>query len=194
MKEEILRLRSDGKSYKQIRKILGCSLGTISYHCGKGQKEKNLERANRRAHLHALGNKVDRFQKKKQGPGRRQCDKSSTRKQLQDKADGFQRSRENGKCGKHLEKTFTYKDVLQMYGEETTCYLTGRPIKLLEPRMYEFDHKIPVSKGGKHTIDNLGITRKEANWAKADMTINDFIELCKDVLGHNGYTVTENES
>lgn len=43
-KEEIIRLNKEGKSYRQIQKILGCSKGTISYHLGMGQKEKSLER------------------------------------------------------------------------------------------------------------------------------------------------------
>jgi hypothetical protein len=35
MKEKILQLRREGKSYKQIVKILGCSQGTVSFHCKK---------------------------------------------------------------------------------------------------------------------------------------------------------------
>lgn len=42
MKEEILRLRAEGKSYREIMEILGCSKGTISYHVGPGQKIKTL--------------------------------------------------------------------------------------------------------------------------------------------------------
>jgi hypothetical protein len=43
-KEEILRLREEGKSYRQIQVILGCSKGTIAYHLGSGQKEKSHKR------------------------------------------------------------------------------------------------------------------------------------------------------
>jgi transposase len=39
-KESILRLRAEGKSYREIQKELGCSKSTIAYHCGEGQKEK----------------------------------------------------------------------------------------------------------------------------------------------------------
>ena len=39
-KEDILELRYEGKSYKQIKKILGCSMSTISYHCGNGNEKK----------------------------------------------------------------------------------------------------------------------------------------------------------
>ncbi len=42
MKEQILQLRSEGKSFREIQNILGCSRGTISYHCSEGQKEKSL--------------------------------------------------------------------------------------------------------------------------------------------------------
>ena len=43
-KEQILELREQGKSYKQIQEIVGCSRGTISYHCGVEQKLKSTER------------------------------------------------------------------------------------------------------------------------------------------------------
>jgi transposase len=43
-KENILKLREEGKSYKQIQEILGCSKGTIAYHLGSGQKEKTHKR------------------------------------------------------------------------------------------------------------------------------------------------------
>jgi len=72
--------------------------------------------------------------------------------------------------------------VLEYYGEETTCYLSGRHINLSEPRTYHFDHIIPVSKGGKNTLDNLGICIKEANIAKNSLTVDKFIELCQMVI------------
>jgi NAD-dependent dihydropyrimidine dehydrogenase PreA subunit len=45
-KEKILKLRSQGLSYRQIEKELGCSKGTIAYHLGDNQKQKNLMRGN----------------------------------------------------------------------------------------------------------------------------------------------------
>ena len=51
-KENILKLRAEGKSYRQIEKELGCSKGTISYHLGVGQKNKTrIEKNNRRSML-----------------------------------------------------------------------------------------------------------------------------------------------
>jgi len=55
-KESILRLGSEGKSYGEIQKELGCSKGTISYHLGAGQKEKTFKRSrdSRSANLEKL--------------------------------------------------------------------------------------------------------------------------------------------
>lgn len=44
VKEDILRLRAEGKTYDEIRDALGCSKSTISHHCGEGQKEKTVQR------------------------------------------------------------------------------------------------------------------------------------------------------
>lgn len=35
MKEQILKLREEGKTYNEISKELGCAKSTISYHCSK---------------------------------------------------------------------------------------------------------------------------------------------------------------
>ena len=43
-KEQILKLRDEGYSYREIQKIAECSRGTIAYHCGPGQKLKSLNR------------------------------------------------------------------------------------------------------------------------------------------------------
>lgn len=51
-KEDIIRLRKQGKSYREIENKLGCSRGNISYHCkqeglediGKKQKEVSDEK------------------------------------------------------------------------------------------------------------------------------------------------------
>ena len=64
MKEKILQLRNEGKSYKEIREILKCSKSTISYHCGDGQKEKTKERLKLRRE-NILLEKVERFKLRK---------------------------------------------------------------------------------------------------------------------------------
>lgn len=44
MKEKILEMHANGKSYSEIQKALGCSKGTIAYHLGVGQKDKHNAR------------------------------------------------------------------------------------------------------------------------------------------------------
>lgn len=41
----IFELRAEGKSFRQIAKITGCSKSTLSYHFSDGQKAKTRERA-----------------------------------------------------------------------------------------------------------------------------------------------------
>lgn len=40
MKQRILELKAQGKNYKEIKEIVGCSKSTVSYYCGENQKEK----------------------------------------------------------------------------------------------------------------------------------------------------------
>jgi predicted transcriptional regulator len=189
MKEEILKLRKEGKTYKQISEIVGCAKSTVAYYCGKGQKEKADIRRKRNSKVNTISKKIDRF----------------VRKALQDKSDGFQRERgyvykpnqkggrRSQSVGKHLPKTFNYKDVIERFGDNTKCYLTGRDINLLEPKQYQFDHKVPPNKGGDHTIENLGITCKEANFAKGNLLVDEFLDLCKEVLENHGYKTFRGE-
>jgi predicted restriction endonuclease len=44
MKEKILKLRAEGKTYDEIKKEIGCSKSTISYYCSSGQQQKARER------------------------------------------------------------------------------------------------------------------------------------------------------
>ncbi len=41
MKEQILELKAQGYSYRDIQAKLGCSKGTIAYHVGIGQKDED---------------------------------------------------------------------------------------------------------------------------------------------------------
>lgn len=43
------------------------------------------------------------------------------------------------------------------------------------------DHKVPVSRGGGNTIDNLQWVSKRANQAKSDFTHEEFVAFCRRV-------------
>lgn len=79
-------------------------------------------------------------------------------------------------------------DIINKFGVKTKCYLTGTPIDL-EKDDYCFDHIVPVSKGGTNDLINLGITIPKANYSKSDLTVEEYLDLCKQVLEYNGYKV-----
>lgn len=189
IKEKILELRSKGKTYNEICDALKCSKSAVSYHCGKGQKDKKYDRQKIYRQTNFLDRKIENFLHKKSSiyPDRNDSDdqslvKSSPQSLLKYKVYGF-----------HEKKDYSFKDkdVIAKFGEQTHCYLTGRQIQLNQPRTYHFDHIVPKSRGGKNTIDNLGIACRDANKAKSNLTLDEFIQLCKEVLENNGYKITK---
>ena len=133
MKEEILKLRNEGKTYSQISKILNCSKGTISYYCGQGQKEKTDNRRTKRRE-NILLNKVDRFKHRKQDIKELLLKESKTSKDVNESVRKFQK-RDNlsdGNLNKEIEITFSWSDVLNKFGEDTQCYLSGEKIIYLK--------------------------------------------------------------
>lgn len=175
MKEQILELRAQKKTYDEIKEILGCSKGTISYHCGEGQKEKTNKRKLKNRSNKPLLKKLEEYKSK------------GTRNKARD----FQRLREGGKITKERDYNFKEIDVLEKIENSPICYLTGRKIDIFKTSSYHFDHIIPAAKGGTNELNNLGVACKEANMAKSDMLLEDFIQLCKEVLENNGYAVNK---
>lgn len=174
MKEKILKLRQEGKSYSEIKKILNCSKSTISYYCGEGQKEKTKKRTEVRRQ-NTLLEKVDGY-------------KYRTFKKNKEKVRRFNK-RDNGNLtNKELTQNFSWKDVLEKFGENTFCYLSGEKINLLNDS-YSLDHKIPYSRGGNNDLDNLGITNQVVNRMKSDLTPEELFMWCKKILEFNGYEV-----
>jgi predicted transcriptional regulator len=179
MKEEILKLRSEGKSYNDIVKILGCSKGTVSYYCGDGQKQKTDTRRKKRRKNILIG-KTERFIYRKN-------------KNINESIRKFQK-RDNsikGSVNPNIEVTFNWKDVLEKFGEDTYCYLSGEKINLNEDN-YSLDHILPASRGGDNSLSNLGITHKIVNTIKSDLTPDELIEWCKKILEFNNYKIEKN--
>jgi 5-methylcytosine-specific restriction endonuclease McrA len=174
MREEILKLRGEGKTFSQIQEILKCSKSTISYHCSDGQKEKNkLRRQKRRKNI--LIGKTERFVYRK--------NKNESIRKFQ-KRDNSVR----GCVNPTIEVTFTWKDVVDKFGENTHCYLSGEKINLYKDN-YNLDHILPSSRGGDNSLNNLGITHKIVNTMKSDLTPEELIEWCKRILEFNNYKI-----
>jgi hypothetical protein len=182
---KILELRSEGKTYQEIVNILGTNKGTVSYHCGKGQKEKTRARSTKnRNKQHPFKRKLEHFKFAITRNSVSFKAMSSFKKTIQNKIWSFcQPLTIRKKWSKNTmsaqDVTITFEDVLNKFGENPKCYLTGVEIDISKPKTYSFDHIIPASKGGPNTIDNLGICTKEANQAKSDMMLDDFVKMCK---------------
>ncbi len=79
-------------------------------------------------------------------------------------------------------KTVTAKMILQLIeSQEYLCALSGRR---LTPETASIDHIVPMSRGGKHDIGNLWVVDHHVNSAKGTMTVEEFVNLCRDVASH----------
>ena len=196
VKDKILQLRSEGKSYREIKQILGCSSSTISYHCGEGQKQKNKIRTAKFLDLkstqHYISQKIYRFvNRSKKDSKNYQNYKTKIHQRISNKISDF--NRRTNKMRKCDDQLFSLQDILDIYNKYPRCNLTGRTIELENTKSWELDHIIPISKGGSNELNNCQITCREANYAKGDLTMHEFISLCKDVLIHNGYQISKSQ-
>lgn len=187
VKEKILELRNLGYSYRSIEKELGCSKGTISYHCGVGQKEKGKKRKiiNQKNINNKIKKKIETFSSVHKSE-RKYKNNVKLINKIHFKINSYNMPIKNKTYHK---PTFTAQDLLDKIGDNPTCYLTGQKIDLENTRSWNLDHIIPRSKGGENTLKNANICTKQANQAKSDNSLEDFFDLCKLVLEHNGYNV-----
>jgi 5-methylcytosine-specific restriction endonuclease McrA len=102
----------------------------------------------------------------------------------------FQR-RDGSKLSSMREINFSFDDFLLKIGDEPKCYLSGEPINLYETKSYSIDHITPASKGGENKIENAGLISSSINKMKSDITVEEFLEKCIQVLEYNGYIVSK---
>jgi len=178
LSDQIFHLKSLGYSYRQIVVELGCSKGTVAYYLGKDQKSKTVSRTNKQRAKHPYIHKLETFKHAKYSKYER-APLHGWKTIIKLKIDKFCFDRKNKM---YQKPNFTVDDVINKFGENPVCYLTGDPINIYEPRKYQFDHIIPVSKGGDNSIDNLGLCTKEANIAKSNLSLSEFVALCKKVV------------
>ncbi len=190
MKEQIQKLRAEGLGYKKIAKLVGCSRSLVVYYCDTNAKDKlKIRMRQRRSKVHPYKTKWVKFTESRKP--KEKVDsiwKEPIRHKIYNKIIRFQ----NNSRSKYMNlKEITVDDIITKFGEHPKCYLTGEDIDIYKPTTYHFDHIIPRSKGGPNTIDNLGICTKNANQAKHDMTPDELIQFCKNILDYNGYDVSK---
>ena len=187
---KIHELRKQGKSYNEIVKELGCNLGTVCYYINPNRKQKVLSNG-KNIRKNPLIQKISSFLRLSKQENKRKDSGDFYNNKinliLKNKIQFYC----NRRCLMNHKQNFGIKDVLSKIGKNPTCYLTGLPIDLTKSNTYNFDHIIPASRGGVNSLDNLGICTKKANMSKTDMTPDEFINLCKMVLEHNGYDVNK---
>ncbi len=188
-KDNILLLKSKGYSYSQIVKELGCSLGTVAYHCGKGQKQKSQNRKTNQLEYEVRNSRnCSRFfcgDKRRKYKAPKLTPYCITMKE----ADKIARMRlKNFSTNKEgIMKALTnIKKVKQKYNiseanHTFTCAYTGDTLDWKDPSGFQWDHIMPRCKGGEDTLENLQIISTNANQAKGSMTHDEFIKLCKKV-------------
>ena len=189
IKKEILELRSEGFSYRQICEKLNCSKGTVAYHCGKGQKEKYRKNSNETKKRNPLRRKMWAFQGEKYKSVKINPISGGRAKVLKSKRDNFSEIKKSRKESAGYNYMFTLEQLENKIGDNPICYLSGESIDLNNSREYSLDHIVPKSKGGTNDLDNCGLASSKANQAKSDLSVEEYITLCKNVLENNGHKV-----
>jgi 5-methylcytosine-specific restriction endonuclease McrA len=77
------------------------------------------------------------------------------------------------------QRAIRWRDLERLLAAQRyCCALTGQA---LTPETAALDHRLPVSRGGQHVIENAQILHKQVNRAKATMTNTEFVAMCRAV-------------
>lgn len=183
-RDDILRLNKEGISGRQIAKTLGCSTACVERHLSNTTRETQRRARNNWKKNNPWYEKLSTFCRTKNRWKNNRISKCSFLDKINKRLNNF------------ADYTMTQDDkqkVIERLKENPVCYLTGQTFDIYDTYSYNFDHIVPPGKGGSNEIDNLGFATRQANLAKTNMTVDEFIQLCKTVLEHNGFEVIKKE-
>jgi len=198
--ENIIRLGSMGYSYNRIQQELGVSKGTISYHLGKGQKEKVRNRTTK--YRDEVGYKFARFRQNNRKKSKVKTGSKKTNMDCRIKFKGFRLS--GGKMKykaidqyKKFWPDYTQKNQSAQAINQNTNKLdfdsNGKPIMypfirckytdLIINAISTLTH-IDHIDGDRHnnTLSNMAIVSRESNQAKSNMSPEQHKEYCENYL------------
>jgi hypothetical protein len=153
--DKIRQLKAQGKRVKEIIDEVGCSKQIVYYHLSDDYRDK-----------------VKALLKK-----HRLKEEVLYKKRLRQKYENFFNIGRKG----NMKPTFTFEDFLTKLMADPKCYLTGRDLNISDTSSFSPDHIVSIAKGGTSDLSNLGFVCREANMAKSDLSLDDFIQLCKEV-------------
>ncbi len=82
-----------------------------------------------------------------------------------------------------LEQSVTQSFLVKLIEKQGyRCAISGAE---LTPDIASLDHIIPVSKGGKHAVDNVAWVHAEINRMKGQLSLDEFVSLCSRVVQYN---------
>lgn len=187
-----LKLLEPNLTYREIGIRLDCANSTVCYHLNSFSRLNTLKLSKINENKHPYIAKTKRFKYKKKVCPPKQIGKLKTIKSVINNRIINFTSIGIGK-GKFMKQKpdFTFKDVINKFSENPICALTGEQLDIYDTSSYQFDHKIPRSRGGDNSIDNLQLVTKRANLAKGNMTQDELLHLCKRILEHSGFEVNK---
>lgn len=107
------------------------------------------------------------------------------RVELAEKAREYNRRRFFWKTARNLclrskGASATFQELARLWkSQRGVCPYTQRR---LTQENAQLDHVIPMIRGGSSTIENLQWVNRDVNYAKRDLSRDEFIQLCADVM------------
>lgn len=178
LKEAIFNMKNKGFRRKDILKIMGITITQYNYisnHVNLS-KEIKIETTEQKIKREILKQKSDK--NKAYAAAYRAKRRQEPYYLLSEKIKRFQK---RSKC----ENKFTYLDIVNKFGNDPKCYISGAKIDYRNPDTYQLDHIISVHKGGSSELDNLQLINPTINQMKTFLSIDEFINLCEMVCSYN---------